>query len=1060
MSLRIPTHKSAHSPRRLRARGTGILPVFPALEPLESRTLLYSWTPQEVFFAELINRARANPLAEADRLGLNFATGLSQAEQALLVPHEPLALSASLTASARLHSADMAARNFFDHNNPDGLTPTTRAQNAGYSGTAGENIGAGYSTIDALYLSWMSATSERRNVLSLYTDFDASYHYDHIGPGFALDTPGAVYPSYYTADFGNPSSQTRAPWLLGVIFADADHDNFYSIGEGASAIRIDVFTGSTTTGTPAATYTTDAAGNYQLPLSNGSYTVVFTRPGDNYRVVKSAFISGQNLELSAQTSELAPPPPPPDDFANAGQWNLAATISVDPTTGSGSRTGALQSSGDTDLFTFTATKTGVTHISGLPTGASFDGLIRVYNAAHSLIATGADGTLPTDSVADVSLTAGSTYYILLSATNNTATGAYTITIDGPVTPPPPPPPPDDFANSGQWSLAAAIDIDPTSSSGSRSGSLESAADSDLFTFTAAQSGDTTLSALSTSAGLTTRLRIYDAAHNLLATGDSILTLTAGQTYFLLIDSADPTQTGAYIAQIQGPAAPPPPPPDDFANFGQWNLAAAIDINSTTGNGSRTGSIEVSSDSDLFTFIPTKSGLTTLAAVSVGGAGLQTRLRLYDANNTLIATGAPGTNPLDSILSATLTAGARYYLLIDSVDGASTGSYTATILAPTIPQQSLGASGQPVNPLWLGSGSAARPVLSFINQLGRPIVAIRSPQGVWSSTDIQQAANSPAISGDLQAWVDSRDGLLYAAATSSSGVLVFKRSSTGAWSFRNLTAEILVSHNITSNLTTFTDASGLRQIAGLDSGGHMVTYWMTGIMWPQGWRYFFTDLAARDLVRRNHAMPSITGTLTSYVTQRNSLNILGTNASGEVILFFRPGGGLATQIWNWTNLSQLTGCASLTGNITATETSGRIVNISGTDASGNLWMITWRSGEGWRSRNATSTTPGSSTLASGSVASWSNAAGAGFVAGLTSAGDIVLYRYTFTGGQNTWAYATISAAVPNAPHLTGPLRATITSAGAILISGVTSTGEAIRFTFDTAWSAESISQLLP
>ena len=817
MSLRIPKQRATGLPARVRPiRGTGILPVFSALEPLEPRALLFSWTPQEVYFTQLINRARANPSAEADLLGLNFAAGLTLAEQALLVPHEPLALSASLTASARLHSADMAARNFFDHTNPNGLTPTNRAVAAGYSGTAGENIGAGYSTVDALYRSWMAAPDERRNVLSLYSTFDANYHYDHIGPGFALDTPGALYPSYYSADFGNPSSQTRAPWLLGVVFSDTDHDNFYSIGEGASGIRVDVFPGSSppnTSGTPTATYTTDAAGNYQLPLSDGSYTVVFTRTSDNYRVIKSASISGQNLELSAQSSELIPPPPP----------------------------------------------------------------------------------------------------------------------------------------------------------------------------------------------------------------------------------------------------------DDFAGAGQWTLAAAIDINSTggaAGNGSRSGIIEVAADSDLFTFTAAKSGLTTLAASS--NSALAARLRVYDAGHNLLATGLPGANPLDSICSTSLAAGQTYFLLIDSADG-TTGAYTASIVAPVNPLQYLGTDGQPVNPTWLAGVGGAQPVVAFVNQLGRPIVAIRAPGGGgggWTSTDIQQAASSPTITGDLQTWVDSRDNLLYAATASSSGLLVFQRAATGAWSFRNLTIEIAVSHNIVSNLTTFSDASGLRQIAGLDAAGHMVTYWMTGIMRPQGWRYFFTDLAARDLTRRNHPMPAITGALTSYVTQRNSLNVLSTNAQGEIILFFRPGGGLATQLWNWANLSTLTNCAALVGSITATETSMRAVNISGTDASGNLWMITWRSGEGWRSRNATAAATGASTLAPGSVTSWSNTAGAGFVAGLTTSGDIVLYRYTFTNNQSGWAYATISAAVPNAPHLTGQLRATITSSGTILIAGVTATGEVVRFTFDTSWSAENVTPLLP
>jgi len=60
---------------------------LPTLEALEPRALLFSWTPQEVYFAELINRARANPAAEAARLNLDLTTGLTSAEQQLLVPH-------------------------------------------------------------------------------------------------------------------------------------------------------------------------------------------------------------------------------------------------------------------------------------------------------------------------------------------------------------------------------------------------------------------------------------------------------------------------------------------------------------------------------------------------------------------------------------------------------------------------------------------------------------------------------------------------------------------------------------------------------------------------------------------------------------------------------------------------------------------------------------------------------------------------------------------------------------------------------------------------------------
>ena len=103
----------------------------------------FSWTPQEVYLSELVNRARANPQAEAARLGVDLAAGLTSAEAARLVAQEPLALNQFLTTAARAHSLDMATRNFFDHTNPSGQSPTNRAQAAGYGGTAGENIAGG-----------------------------------------------------------------------------------------------------------------------------------------------------------------------------------------------------------------------------------------------------------------------------------------------------------------------------------------------------------------------------------------------------------------------------------------------------------------------------------------------------------------------------------------------------------------------------------------------------------------------------------------------------------------------------------------------------------------------------------------------------------------------------------------------------------------------------------------------------------------------------------------------------------------------------------------------------
>src|SRR5262249_16086923 len=138
------------------------------VEALEPRRLMsFSWTPQEVYLSELVNRARADPIAEGNRLGLDLTAGLTTAEAARLVPPEPLALNPFLTTSARAHSLDMAQRDFFDHVNPDGVNPTQRVQAAGYPGTAGENIAAGYNSVDEVHRAWLASVDHRKNVLSL-----------------------------------------------------------------------------------------------------------------------------------------------------------------------------------------------------------------------------------------------------------------------------------------------------------------------------------------------------------------------------------------------------------------------------------------------------------------------------------------------------------------------------------------------------------------------------------------------------------------------------------------------------------------------------------------------------------------------------------------------------------------------------------------------------------------------------------------------------------------------------------------------------------------------------
>jgi hypothetical protein len=96
---------------------------------------------------------------------------------------------ARLDDAARLHSADMSDRGFFDHTNPDGLTPNDRAVVQGYTLGVGENIAYGHATARDVVLDWMASPGHCRNLLSGAVDF---------GVGTAVSaTP------YYTQEFGD-----------------------------------------------------------------------------------------------------------------------------------------------------------------------------------------------------------------------------------------------------------------------------------------------------------------------------------------------------------------------------------------------------------------------------------------------------------------------------------------------------------------------------------------------------------------------------------------------------------------------------------------------------------------------------------------------------------------------------------------------------------------------------------------------------------------------------------------------------------------------------------------
>ncbi|GAA4234279.1 hypothetical protein GCM10022254_38800 [Actinomadura meridiana] len=103
---------------------------------------------------------------------------------------KPLRVDERLATAARRHSADMAAKNYFDHTSRNGDSPWKRMEDAGYTSPGAENIAKGYATAAAVMKGWMDSPGHRANILNCGLRA--------IGVGRAAGSGGPLW----TQDFG------------------------------------------------------------------------------------------------------------------------------------------------------------------------------------------------------------------------------------------------------------------------------------------------------------------------------------------------------------------------------------------------------------------------------------------------------------------------------------------------------------------------------------------------------------------------------------------------------------------------------------------------------------------------------------------------------------------------------------------------------------------------------------------------------------------------------------------------------------------------------------------
>lgn len=191
---------------------------------------------QEQYFIELVNRARLDPLAEAQRYGVALNTGLAP-NTIKAVPLEVLSPNAKLSAASAGHSTFMIDQDVFSHTGRNGSNAGDRMEAAGYVFTGawswGENLAFTGSTgtvdmskaIDAHHEGLYKSAGHRENT------FGTKITEIGVGQEGGRYTQGSLTynVSMLTANFADSNSNV---FVTGAAYRDGNANGFYSIGEG------------------------------------------------------------------------------------------------------------------------------------------------------------------------------------------------------------------------------------------------------------------------------------------------------------------------------------------------------------------------------------------------------------------------------------------------------------------------------------------------------------------------------------------------------------------------------------------------------------------------------------------------------------------------------------------------------------------------------------------------------------------------------------------------------------------------------------------------------------
>lgn len=244
-------------------------------------------TAAEQYLLCLVNRARANPVAEARRLNMDLNEGIPR-NTITATPKQPLAFNDKLQAASQAHNRWMLQQGTIGHEGENGSEPMDRAEAAGYKLTppagVAENLGMVGQTLDPIE----EADAVRQIHDGLFVDegvagrghrvnmFKDDFRESGVAVGAGQMQQGIERFNIWTMTQMFAYAKGDA-FLTGVVFSDrVNRDSFYTPGEGIGNVTIS----ATRSGDSRKfTATTWMAGGYTLQLPPGSYIVTASGAG-------------------------------------------------------------------------------------------------------------------------------------------------------------------------------------------------------------------------------------------------------------------------------------------------------------------------------------------------------------------------------------------------------------------------------------------------------------------------------------------------------------------------------------------------------------------------------------------------------------------------------------------------------------------------------------------------------------------------------------------------------------------------------------------------------------